>query len=75
MEPAKGTWEIVKVPETGKVIKITWDADPAKPTEFTYQFKGNQLYTSRVAGGMPVPENLNVTEQDPVVWERGPLPE
>ncbi len=74
MEPVKGTWEIVKVPDTGKVIKITWLGDASKVNEFKYQFKGNQLYLSKVQGGMPTPKNLNVTAQDPVVYERGPLP-
>jgi hypothetical protein len=78
MSPVKGTWEIVKGTDNGKVLRITWDNGPAEATnvnEFTYQFKGNQLYLSRVKGGMPKPENLNVTEQDPVVYERGPLPQ
>ncbi len=75
MSPVKGTWEIVKGTDNAKVLRIMWEDDPSMVNEFTYQFKGNQLYLSRVKGGMPKPENLNVTGQDPVVYERGPLPQ
>jgi hypothetical protein len=72
MEPVRGTWELTRGTDEGKVIRISWSGDPTKVNEFKYQLKGNQLYLSRVQGGMPKPENLNVTEQDPVVYERGP---
>jgi hypothetical protein len=75
MEPVNGTWELDRDTENGKIIRITWADDSTKVNEFKYQLKGNELYLSRVQGGMPKPENLNVTEQDPVVYERGPMPE
>jgi hypothetical protein len=75
MAPVQGTWELARGADNGKIIRITWLGDPSKVNEFKYQLKGNQLYLSRIQGGMPKPENLNVTAQDPVVYERGPLPQ
>lgn len=64
-----GTWELDKV-EGSPVIRITWEGTSTVPSEFKYDLQGDHLLTSRLKGGMPKPEQLNVTEVDPVEYVR-----
>jgi hypothetical protein len=65
----KGAYEVVRS-SGGQVIRITWDASPGTPLELEFEIQGDRLATTRRAGTMPKPEELNVQEVDPVVYVR-----
>lgn len=69
VENAKGTWKLEKV-SGAPVISISWEESAVAPAQFKYEIRGDHLLTSRVAGGMPKPEQLNVQDVDPVEYVR-----
>jgi len=64
-----GKYELTKI-DGEQVIKITWDIPVDKPTELYYQFQGDKLLTSRAPGSLDMSQELNVGNQDPVVYVR-----
>jgi hypothetical protein len=72
----KGRYELTKL-DGHPIIKITWDAPVDKPSELYYKFQGENLLTSRAPGSLDASKQLNVGNQDPVVYERfdGTLPQ
>ena len=69
VDVVRGTWELDKI-EGSPIIRITWEGTSTVPSEFKYDLQGDHLFTSRLKGGMPKPEQLNVTEVDPVEYVR-----
>jgi hypothetical protein len=63
-----GTYELTKT-DGHPLIRITWDAPTDKPSELYYSFQGPKLLTSRAPGGLDLSKQLNVGNQDPVVYE------
>jgi hypothetical protein len=53
-------------------ITITWDGGVEKPSKLYYGFQGEKLLTSQAPGSLDASEELNVGNQDPVVYI--PLP-
>jgi len=52
------------------LIKITWDIPVDKPSELYYSFQDGKLLTSRAPGSLDLSKQLNVGNQDPVVYLR-----
>jgi hypothetical protein len=68
---ATGRYEVTKI-EGHPVIKIVWDLPVDKPTELYYDFQGDKLPTSRAPESLDLSKQLNVGNQDPVVYVRLP---
>jgi hypothetical protein len=64
-----GRYELTKT-DGHPVIKITWDIPVDKPSELYYSFQGDKLLTSRAPGSLDMSKQLNVGNQDPVVYVR-----
>jgi hypothetical protein len=64
-----GAYELTKS-DGHPLIKITWDAPTDKPSELYYSFQGDKLLTSRAPTSLDLSKELNVGNQDPVVYER-----
>ena len=64
-----GRYELTTL-DSHPIIKITWDAPVDKPTELYYKFQGENLLTSRAPGSLDVSQQLNVGNEDPVVYRR-----
>jgi len=64
-----GTYEIVNTKE-GPTLSITWDMAVDQPTTLFFAFDDGKLLTSPSKGGLAKPQNLNVTNADPVVYTR-----
>jgi len=67
-----GRYELTKL-DGHPLIKIKWDAAVDKPSELYYQFQGANLLTSRAPGSLDVSRQLNVGNQEPIVYI--PLPQ
>ena len=65
----QGSYEVGKDAD-GQFVRIAWDASPDTPLELGFSIQGDKLSTTRREGSMPKPPNMNVTEQDPVVYVR-----
>jgi hypothetical protein len=52
------------------IIKITWAGGVDKPSQLYYTFQGDKLLTSRAPGSLDLSQQLNVGNQDPVVYQR-----
>jgi hypothetical protein len=70
------TGKYVLESENGKpVVKITWDQPVDKPSLFYYSFQGGKLLLARAPGSLDVSQELNIGNQEPVVYlkvEGGP---
>jgi hypothetical protein len=66
-----GRYELTKI-DGHPVIKITWDAAVDKPSELYYRFQGEKLLTSRAPGSLDLSRELNVGNQDPIVYVQVP---
>ena len=64
-----GKYELTKI-DGKRVIKITWDIPVDKPTQLFYEFQGEKLLTARAPGSLDMSEELNVGNQEPVVYQR-----
>ena len=64
-----GRYELTKL-DGHPLIKITWAGGVDKPSQLYYRFQGDKLLTSRAPGSLDLSRELNVGNQDPVVYER-----
>jgi hypothetical protein len=72
---ATGRYELTKL-DGHPLIRITWAGGVDKPSQLYYTFQGDKLLTSRAPGSLDLSQELNVGNQDPVVYQRfdGSLP-
>ncbi len=70
---ATGVYEIVDREKT-PTLSIKWDMPVDQPTTLYFTIQDGKLITSPSPGGLAKPENLNVTNADPVVYTRGSAP-
>jgi len=66
-----GRYELTKI-DGSPAVKITWDIPVDKPSLLYYRFQGENLLTSRAPGSLNVSQELNIGNQDPVVYIRLP---
>ena len=66
-----GRYELTKL-DGHPIIKITWDALVDQPSELYYRFQGAKLLTSRAPGSLDVSQELNVGNQEPIVYVKVP---
>jgi hypothetical protein len=65
-----GRYEVTKL--DGKAaITITWDVPVDKPSVLYYGFQGDKLLISRAPESLDLSKQLNVGNQEPVVYVRG----
>jgi hypothetical protein len=66
---ATGRYELTKR-DGHPLIQITWAGGVDKPSQLYYKFQGDKLLTSRAPGSLDLSRELNVGNQDPVVYQR-----
>jgi hypothetical protein len=64
-----GRYELTKL-DGHPLIQITWAGGVDKPSQLYYKFQGDKLLTSRAPGSLDLSRELNVGNQDPVVYQR-----
>ncbi len=64
-----GRYELTKL-DGHPLIRITWAGGVDKPSQLYYTFQGDKLLTSRAPGSLDLSRELNVGNQDPVVYQR-----
>jgi len=64
-----GVYEITSR-ETTPTLTIRWDVPVDQPTTLYFAIDDGKLITSPSPGGLSKPQNLNVTNADPVVYTR-----
>jgi len=70
---ATGVYEISDREKTA-TLSIKWDMPVDQPTTLYFAIEDGKLITSPSPGGLSKPQNLNVTNADPVVYTRGTAP-
>ena len=75
LELRTGRYELTKL-DGHPLIQITWAGGVDKPSQLYYTFQGDKLLTSRAQVFLDLSQELNVGNQDPVVYGRfdGALP-